>query len=69
MSLGCLSDVGVLAGMTLFQRARDIVEAKANKTLAAAEKPNEMRDLSCEQMLDQIKRRRIDMGHRHGASP
>jgi phage shock protein A len=40
--------------MTLFQRAHDIVSAKANKALDAAEKPDEMLDLSYEQMLDQI---------------
>jgi phage shock protein A len=41
-------------GMTLFQRAHDIVQAKANKALDSAEKPDEMLDLSYEQMLDQI---------------
>ena len=40
--------------MSLFQRAHDIVQAKANKALDAAEKPDEMLDLSYEQMLDQI---------------
>jgi phage shock protein A len=40
--------------MTLFQRAHDIVAAKANKALDAAEKPDEMLDLSYEQMLDQL---------------
>ena len=40
--------------MSLFQRARDIIQAKANKALDAAEKPDEMLDLSYEQMLDQI---------------
>ena len=40
--------------MTLFQRAHEIVQAKANKALDAAEKPDEMLDLSYEQMLDQI---------------
>jgi len=40
--------------MTLFQRAHDILNAKANKALDAAEKPDEMLDLSYEQMLDQI---------------
>ncbi len=40
--------------MSLFQRAHDILAAKANKTLDAAEKPDEMLDLSYEQMLDQI---------------
>jgi phage shock protein A len=41
-------------GMSLFQRAHEIVQAKANKALDAAEKPDEMLDLSYEQMLDQI---------------
>ena len=41
-------------GMTLFQRAHEIVQAKTNKALDAAEKPDEMLDLSYEQMLDQI---------------
>jgi phage shock protein A len=40
--------------MILFQRAHDIVAAKANKALDAAEKPDEMLDYSYEQMLDQI---------------
>jgi phage shock protein A len=40
--------------MTLFQRAHDILAAKANKTLDAAEQPDEMLDLSYEQMLDQL---------------
>ena len=40
--------------MSLFQRAHDIMAAKANKALDAAEKPDEMLDLSYEQMLDQI---------------
>jgi phage shock protein A len=40
--------------MSLFQRAHDIVQAKANKALDAAERPDEMLDLSYEQMLDQI---------------
>jgi phage shock protein A len=40
--------------MSLFQRAHDIVAAKANKTLDAAENPNEMLDYSYEQMLDHI---------------
>jgi phage shock protein A len=40
--------------MTLFQRAHDIVAAKANKALDAAEKPDEMLDLSYEQMLDHL---------------
>jgi phage shock protein A len=42
--------------MSLFQRAHDIVSAKANKALDKAEKPDEMLDLSYEQMLDQITR-------------
>jgi phage shock protein A len=40
--------------MSLFQRAHEIVQAKANKALDTAEKPDEMLDLSYEQMLDQI---------------
>ena len=40
--------------MTLFQRAHDILAAKTNKALDAAEKPDEMLDLSYEQMLDQL---------------
>ena len=40
--------------MSLFQRAHDILAAKTNKALDAAEKPDEMLDLSYEQMLDQI---------------
>jgi phage shock protein A len=40
--------------MGLFQRAHDIVEAKANKALDKAENPNEMLDLSYEQMLTQL---------------
>jgi phage shock protein A len=40
--------------MSLFQRAHQIVQAKANKALDAAEKPDEMLDLSYQQMLDQI---------------
>ncbi len=42
--------------MSLFQRAHEIVQAKASKALDAAENPNEMLDLSYEQMLDQITR-------------
>jgi phage shock protein A len=42
--------------MSLFQRAHDIVAAKTNKALDAAEKPDEMLDLSYNQMLDQITR-------------
>jgi phage shock protein A len=40
--------------MTLFERAHLIVQAKANKALDAAEKPDEMLDLSYEQMLDHL---------------
>jgi phage shock protein A len=40
--------------MGLFQRAHDIVEAKANKALDSAERPDEMLDLSYEKMLEQI---------------
>ncbi len=40
--------------MSLFQRAHDIVAAKANKALDAAENPNEMLDYSYEQMLEHI---------------
>ena len=40
--------------MSLFQRAHDIVAAKTNKALDAAENPNEMLDYSYEQMLDHI---------------
>ena len=40
--------------MSLFQRAHDVLAAKANKALDAAEKPDEMLDLSYEQMLDQL---------------
>jgi phage shock protein A len=39
---------------TLFQRAHQVLQAKANKALDSAEKPDEMLDLSYEQMLDQI---------------
>src|SRR5262245_50088115 len=42
------------AGMSIFQRAHDIVRAKANRALDAAERPDEMVDLSYEDMLDQI---------------
>ena len=38
--------------MSLFQRAHDIVAAKANKALDSAENPNEMLDYSYNQMLD-----------------
>lgn len=40
--------------MTLFQRAHDVLAAKANRALDAAEQPDEMLDLSYEQMLDQL---------------
>jgi phage shock protein A len=40
--------------MSLFQRAHDIVAAKASKALDSAEKPDEMLDLSYEEMLDHI---------------
>jgi phage shock protein A len=40
--------------MTLFQRAHDILAAKTNKALDAAEKPDEMLDYSYSQMLDQL---------------
>jgi phage shock protein A len=40
--------------MGLFQRAHDIVEAKANRALDTAERPDEMLDLSYEKMLEQI---------------
>ncbi len=40
--------------MSLFQRAHDVIAAKANKALDAAEKPDELLDLSYEQMLDQV---------------
>src|ERR1700719_288222 len=40
--------------MSIFQRAHAIVKAKANKALDAAEKPDEMLDLSYQKMLEQI---------------
>jgi phage shock protein A len=40
--------------MSVFQRAHDIIQAKTNKALDAAEKPDEMLDLSYEKMLEQI---------------
>ena len=40
--------------MTIFQRAHDILAAKTNKALDAAEKPDEMLDLSYDQMLDHL---------------
>src|SRR5258708_18292320 len=40
--------------MNLIQRAHDILAAKDCKALDAAEKPDEMLDLSYEQMLEQI---------------
>src|ERR1700728_4290827 len=42
--------------MSLFQRSHDIVAAKADKALDAAEKPDEMLDYSYNQMLEQITR-------------
>jgi phage shock protein A len=39
---------------SLFQRAHEIMQAKANKALDAAEKPDEMLDLSYEKMLEQV---------------
>ena len=42
--------------MSLFQRAHDIVAAKADKALDNAEKPDEMLDYSYNQMLEQITR-------------
>ena len=42
--------------MSLYQRAHDIVAAKANKALDSAENPNELLDYSYQQMLDQITR-------------
>ena len=54
--------------MSLFQRAHDIVAAKANKALDSAENPNEMLDYSYQQMLDQITRVRRGAGrHRRFA--
>ncbi len=50
--------------MSLFQRAHDIVAAKANKAIDAAENPNEMLDYSYEQMLDhitQVRRALVDI--------
>ena len=40
--------------MSLFSRARDILAAKANNALDAAENPNETLDYSYQQMLDYI---------------
>jgi phage shock protein A len=40
--------------MTLYQRAHDVLAAKANKALDAAERPDELLDLSYEEMLDHI---------------
>src|SRR5215475_12011249 len=40
--------------MTLFQRAHDIVQAKANRALDAVERPDELLDLSYEDMLDRL---------------
>ena len=40
--------------MGMFSRAHDIVQAKANRALDKAEKPDEMLDLSYDKMLQQI---------------
>lgn len=40
--------------MGLFERAHDIIEAKANRALDQVENPNEMLDLSYERMLEQL---------------
>ena len=40
--------------MTLFQRAHDIVQAKANRALDVVERPDELLDLSYEDMLDHL---------------
>jgi phage shock protein A len=40
--------------MGIFQRAHDIAQAKTNKVLDKAEKPDEMLDLSYQKMLEQI---------------
>jgi phage shock protein A len=42
--------------MSLFSRAHDIIAAKANKALDAAENPDELLDYSYQQMLDYITR-------------
>ena len=57
--------------MGVFQRAHDIVEAKTNKALDAAEKPDEMLDLSYEKMLEQItqvRRALVDIAASRSAS-
>src|SRR5580658_6657688 len=54
LGAGRLTSTKEQIDMSLFQRAHDIVAAKANKALDAAEKPDEMLDLSYEQMLDQL---------------
>src|SRR3977135_2078018 len=38
--------------MSLYQRARDILAAKANKAIDAAEKPDELLDLSYQDLRD-----------------
>ena len=48
--------------MGIFQRAHQIMQAKANKALDAAERPDEMLDLSYEQMLDQIRPEHLVLG-------
>jgi phage shock protein A len=40
--------------MGVYQRAHDIIQAKTNKALDKAEKPDEMLDLSYQKMLEQI---------------
>jgi phage shock protein A len=40
--------------MGVYQRAHDIIEAKTNKALDKAEKPDEMLDLSYQKILEQI---------------
>ncbi len=42
--------------MSLYQRAHEIIRAKASRALDAAERPDEMLDLSYEDMLDEITR-------------
>lgn len=40
--------------MSLLRRAHDIMQAKANRALDAAERPDEVLDLSYEEMLEQL---------------
>ena len=49
------------ADMSLFQRAHDIVAAKADKALDNAEKPDEMLDYSYNQMLIFLKGDFLDL--------